>query len=162
MEIKIAPLSEQDWPAVQRIFVEGMDTGLATFETELPNWERWNRGHLPEARFGAWSGEQMAGWAALSLVSTRRCYAGVAEVSIYVANAFRGHGIGRALLEALIVESERLGMWTLQAAIFAENAASLALHRQAGFRVVGRRERIARRDGVWHDTILLERRSPIV
>jgi phosphinothricin acetyltransferase len=162
MDIQIHPMRAPDWPAVLQIYVEGMQTGLATFETEPPTWEHWNQGHLPAARLLAWCGDQLAGWVALSPVSARPCYAGVVEHSIYVSGAFRGQGVGRQLLLALFAETERLGIWTIQSSIFAENAASLALHRQVGFREVGRRERIAQRLGVWHDTILVERRSALV
>jgi L-amino acid N-acyltransferase YncA len=155
----IEPMHPSDWPEVLRIYSEGIATGIATFETDLPEWTAWDQGHLPGARLVARLDGGPAGWAALSPVSSRRCYAGVAEVSIYISASCRGQGIGRGLLEALIAESDHLGLWTLQASIFAVNAASLALHQGAGFRLVGRRERIAQRDGIWHDTLLLERRS---
>jgi phosphinothricin acetyltransferase len=139
-----------------------MITSQTTFETEVPDWDQWDRSRLPHCRLVARSGEQVVGWAALSPVSLRPVYAGVAEVSLYVAAAVWGRGIGRALLRALIEESERAGIWTLQGAIFPENAASLALVKRCGFRAVGRRERIGRRDGLWRDTILVERRSKVV
>lgn len=160
--MKIEPMQVSDWPAVLCIYLEGVDTGIATFETEAPAWECWNTSHLAGARLVVRIDGQLAGWAALSPVSSRRCYAGVAEVSIYIGSAFRGQGVGRVLLAALIAESERSGIWTLQATIFAINEASLGLHQQAGFRMVGRRERIAQRDGQWYDTIVLERRSRVV
>lgn len=142
-----------------RIYSEGLATGTASFETALPDWEHWDASHLAGGRLVAVLDGQVGGWAAMSPVSSRVCYAGVAEVSIYVGKEFRGQGLGKTLLAALVGESERMGLWTLQAVILAENEASLSLHQQAGFRVVGRRERIAQRDGAWHDTILLERRS---
>lgn len=155
-------MRETDWEGVRAVYMDGLATGNATFETEPPTWEHWDAGHLPFARLVARGGHQIKGWAALSPVSSRRVYAGVAEVSVYVGQQFRGAGLGMALLEALITESERNGVWTLQASIFAENAASISLHARCGFRVVGRRERIARREGRWRDTMLLERRSRVV
>ena len=152
-------MTPADWPAVCDIFREGIATGIASFETEVPEWERWDAAHLAEPRLVARRGHAVLAWAALSPVSTRWCYRGVAEVSIYVAAAARGAGVGRALLQALAAASERAGLWTLQATVFADNTASLALHAKCGFRVVGRRERIAERDGLWRDTVLLERRA---
>jgi len=151
-----------DWVEVARIYLEGIESGHATFETDVPSWERWNATHLPFARLIAIAGEAIIGWAALSRVSAREVYSGVAEVSVYVADKSRGQGIGRVLLEALIKESESNGIWTLQASIFPENAGSIRLHQHCGFREVGRRERIAKLRGVWRDTVLLERRSPAV
>jgi len=148
-----------DWPAVREIYLEGIASRQATFETEAPTWEAWDASHSPFARMVARNGETVVGWAALSPVSSRKAYAGVAEVSVYVAQSQRGGGLGRRLLEALIGESETNGIWTLQAVMFPENAASVALHRSCGFREVGRRERIGKLVGVWRDTILLERRS---
>ncbi len=164
MKIAIKAMRPEDWEAVRAIYVEGLATGVATFETGAPDWEDWNNNHLPCCRLVAWSQEdesegRPAGWAALSPVSRRKVYAGVAEVSVYIAGCARGQGIGRTLLVALIHTSEQAGIWTLQASIFAENAASRALHRSCGFREVGLREKIAQRDGVWHDTVLMERRS---
>jgi L-amino acid N-acyltransferase YncA len=158
--VSIDDMRREDWPAVRDIYVEGMLTGNATFETEAPDWERWNSGHLAAPRLVARI-PQVAGFAALSPVSKRQVYAGVAEVSVYVAGNARGRGIGTQLLLSLVDASERAGIWTLQASIFPENEASLKLHAQAGFRVAGRRERIAQRDGVWRDTLLLERRSNV-
>ena len=148
-----------DWPAVREIYLEGIATLQATFEREAPTWEAWDANHLPFARLAGRKDEVVVGWAALSPVSSRKAYAGVAEVSVYVAQSQRGCGLGRQLLEALIGESETNGIWSLQAVMFPENAASVALHRRCGFREVGRRERIGKLDGVWRDTILLERRS---
>jgi L-amino acid N-acyltransferase YncA len=157
--LTIEPLQPADWCEVLRIFAEGLATGVASFETELPTWEHWNAAHLSGARLAARRDGKVAGWAALSPISTRRCYAGVAEVSLYIAAECRGQGLGTALLAALVDEAERLGLWTLQAVLFAENTPSLALHLRGGFRLVGRRERIAQLNGIWHDTLLLERRS---
>jgi len=148
-----------DWPAVRAIYLEGIATREATFETRAPSWEAWDASHYPWARLVAREAETVAGWGALSPISARQVYAGVAEVSVYVAQSRRGFGLGRQLLEALINASEENGIWSLQAIMFPENASSVVLHRRCGFRDVGRRERIARLDGVWRDTILLERRS---
>ena len=154
-------LEVADWEDVRRIYLQGIESGQATFETEVPAWGRWNVTHLPFARLVLTVEEKVRGWAALSKVSAREVYAGVAEVSVYVATESQGHGFGRVLLEALIAESEAHGVWTLQASIFPENQASIALHRRSGFREVGRRERIAKLHGVWRDTVLLERRSVV-
>ena len=151
-------LTADDWTAVADIYWDGMRDGLATFETEVPSWEAWNGTHLAEHRLVAERLGDIVGWAALSPASTRRCYAGVAENSVYVAREARGFGIGRTLLEALIHGAEAAGIWTIQTSIFPENRASLALHERCGFRVVGTRERIGKRDGIWRDTLLLERR----
>jgi L-amino acid N-acyltransferase YncA len=147
---------------VAAIYGEGIACGGATFETECPSWEEWDAAHLACCRLVARKGDEIVGWAALSPVSRRPCYAGVAEASVYVSADARGQGVGRALLEALIHESEEHGIWTLQGATFAENAASLRLQVACGFRVVGRRERIAALNGAWRDTILTERRSSSV
>jgi L-amino acid N-acyltransferase YncA len=157
--IGISPLLPEHWPAVRRIYLEGIATRQATFETEAPEWEGWDAAHHPFARLVAVREEEVVGWAALAPTSTRPAYAGVAEVSVYVAAAERGRGTGSRLFGALVDASESRGIWTLQAAVFPENAASVALHRRHGFRVVGRRERIARLDGRWRDVLLLERRS---
>ena len=150
-----------DWDEVRAIYREGIETRNATFETEVPGWEKWNAGHHPFARLVARDESGILGWAALSPVSSRACYAGVAEASIYVARRSWRSGIGRALLEALIRASEEHGVWTLQASIFPENAASLALVKRCGFREIGRRVRIAKLDDIWRDTVLLERRSTV-
>jgi len=157
--IRIRALISEDWERVRSIYLEGIATGQATFETEVPSWEAWDASHSPLARLVARKGETVVGWAALSPVSSRQAYAGVAEVSVYVAQSQRGCGLGRQLLEALIGESETNGIWSLQAVMFPENAASVALHQRCGFREVGRRERIGKLGSVWSDTILLERRS---
>ena len=159
----IEKMRPEHWRQVRAIYLEGIATGHATFETEAPEWERWDTSHMPFARLVALAdGGRVAGWAALGPVSNRKVYEGVAEVSVYVGEEFRGAGLGRALLEALVRESEAGGVWTLQASIFPENAASVALHRSCGFREVGRRERVAKLGRVWRDTVLLERRSRVV
>lgn len=169
--MQIVPLRPSDWASVRRIFLEGIATGHATFETDAPDWETWDRAHRSDCRLIARDSAAVAsprtpfsvlGWAALSAVSQRRAYAGVAEVSIYVAAAARGRGVGRRLLEELVRASEAAGVWTLQAGIFPENAASLAIHRASGFRRVGVRERVGRLSGAWRDVVLLERRSATV
>jgi L-amino acid N-acyltransferase YncA len=162
MDFAIEEMTESDWPAVSAIFWEGIATGQATFEIESPSWERWDASHHAFARLVARAGGVVKGWAALSPVSARAVYKGVAEVSVYVGQEYRGAGVGRALLESLIEASEQNGIWTLQAGVFPENVASVALHQLCGFREVGRRERIGSLKGVWRDTMLMERRSKIV
>src|SRR4051794_23426407 len=162
MDLSIETMTPADWVAVRAIYREGIATGNATFETDAPDWEPWDRSHRPDGRLVARAVETLVGWAALSPVSPRPVSAGVAEVSLYVAASARGQGVGTALLQALIEASERAGIWTIQGSIFAENGASLALVRACGFREVGRRERIGRLSGVWRDTILVERRSRVV
>jgi phosphinothricin acetyltransferase len=151
-----------DWAEVRSIYLEGIETGQATFEVEAPAWEQWDASHIKHCRLVARAHETITGWAALSLVSSRRVYSGVMEVSVYVARDRRGLGIGRALLDALIDCSERQGIWTLQAGILEGNVSSLLLHKRCGFREVGRRERIGKLNGKWRDVILLERRSVAV
>lgn len=158
MNLRIESMSPGDWPEVRAIYEQGIASGLGTFETVAPSWDEWNAARLPHSRVVARE-EAILGWAALSPVSRRVCYAGVAEAGIYVAAVARGRGIGLALLRALIESSEEHGIWTLQGATIAENAASLALQAKCGFRVVGRREHIGKLNGVWRDTILTERRS---
>ena len=160
--IELRDLRSEDWPEVARIFAEGIATRNATFETEVPSWKEWDGAHLDEHRFVAPEGDRILGWIALAPFSPRGCYAGVAEVSVYVGSAARGRGIGASLLEAVVGSSERAGIWTLQAGIFPENLASVALFQRFGFRVLGRQERIGRLDGVWRDVLLLERRSEVV
>jgi phosphinothricin acetyltransferase len=162
MSIDITTMTPADWERVRAIYLEGIASGQATFETEAPTWEQWDAAHHPFARLIARMEEPVVGWAAISPVSLRRCYAGVAEVSVYVSEAHRGRGIGRLLLLAAITESERHGIWTLQGATFSTNEASLRLQRACGFHPIGRRERIAQLHGEWRDTILTERRSPVV
>ena len=160
--IRIRALISEDWERVRSIYLEGIATGQATFETRAPSWAEWDSTHLPAPRLVANSEKHVVGWAAVNPVSSRAVYAGVAEVSVYVGNVSRNKGVGRELLESLVVESERNAIWTLQASIFPENVASMALHKSCGFREVGRRERIGKMNGVWRDTILLERRSKVV
>ena len=152
-------LRPDDWPEVSRIYAEGIATGNATFETEVPAWEAWDAAHLPEPRFVAEREGRVVGWIALSPVSSRCCYAGVAEISAYVGEEARGQGVGGELLAAAIQSSERGGIWTLQTGVFPESAPSLALLRRFGFRELGTQERIGRLHGVWRDVVLLERRS---
>ena len=158
----IDELRPEHWPEVARIYAEGIATGAATFETEVPEWEAWDRAHLPEHRFVAVEDDRVLGWAAVSAVSDRCVYGGVVEDSLYVDPAAQGRGVGRRLLEALIESTERAGIWTIEAGMFPENAGSVALHERLGFRVVGRRERLGKLDGAWRDVLLLERRSPVV
>ena len=155
----IRELRPQDWPAVAAVYEEGIATKLATFETAAPAWADWDAAHHAAHRLVAEDDGEVVGFAALAPVSSRCVYEGVAEESVYVAERARGRGIGRALLEALVTGSERDGIWTLQAGIFPENRASLALHHACGFRTVGIRERIGRLDGAWRDVVLLERRT---
>jgi L-amino acid N-acyltransferase YncA len=159
---EIAPMTKQHWDAVREIYGQGIATGNATFESSVPDWKHWDERHLPVCRLIARWDKKVLGWAALSRVSSRPVYAGIAEVSIYVADEARGQGIGRKLLSALVEASEQNGIWTLQAGILAENAVSIRLHQQAGFRIVGTRERIGCMDGRWRDTVLMERRSAVV
>jgi L-amino acid N-acyltransferase YncA len=159
VEIVIGKMLRDDWERIREIYLEGIATGNATFQKEAPSWEEWDRSHNLECRIVARLDDTVMGWAALSPVSSRSVYAGVAEVSIYVSGSGRGKGIGSKLLNCLIEMSEQSGIWTLQSGIFPENISSLKLHSKYGFREVGRRERIGKMDGVWRDTILLERRS---
>jgi len=158
----IRAMTAEDWPAVRTIYEEGIATGNATFQRSAPSWAEWDAGHLQTCRIIATDNATVLGWAALSPVSSRCVYAGVAEVSVYVAAAARGRSVGRMLLEHLITDSEQHGLWTLQAGIFPENSASVALHQRCGFRVVGTRERLGELNGRWRDVFLLERRSPYV
>jgi len=156
-------MTAADWPAVRDIYAEGIATGNATFETSAPSWPAWDAGHTPDHRFVAVDADDtVLGWVACSSVSDRCVYAGVLELSVYVAAAARGRGVGSALLAALVASTEAAGVWTLQTGIFPENEPSLALHARFGFRVVGTRERIGRMNGVWRDTVLLERRSATI
>ena len=155
-------MTPHDWPSVRNIYAQGIETRNATFETTVPDWPTWDAKHLPEPRLVARDADTILGWAALSRVSQRDCYRGVCELSVYVAEAARGRGIGTALMAELVRLSELAGIWTLQASVFPENQASVALHERHGFRVVGRRERIAQLDGKWRDTVILERRSALI
>ena len=170
----VREMTEADWSAVRAIYQAGIATGNATFEAAAPDWEHWDATHLPGHRLvavlpghigvrpGPGGGEVVVGWAALAPVSDRCAYAGVAENSVYVDPDHHGHGIGRALLLALVDRAEAAGIWTVQTGIFPENTASVALHRACGFRVVGRRERLGRLNGVWRDVLFLERRSSTI
>jgi L-amino acid N-acyltransferase YncA len=158
--VTIADLQREHWPTVARIYEEGLDLG--TFEEHVPSWDEWDAGHLPAPRLVALDGTAVTGWAALSPVSQRPCYRGVTENSVYVARAARGRGVGRTLLEELVRRADEVGVWTIQAGILAGNDPSIALHAGCGFRVVGTRERIARKRGEWRDVVLMERRSGVV
>lgn len=155
----IESMTADAWPAVEKIYADGIATKNATFEQTTPDWNTWNSSHRSDCRFVARMGSEIVGWAALSNVSNRCIYSGVAEVSIYVDPGFHGRGIGDRLMKTLIAESETNGLWTLQAGIFPENERSIQLHLRNGFRIIGSRERIGKMDGVWRDTVLLERRS---
>jgi L-amino acid N-acyltransferase YncA len=160
--MEMLSLTRNHWPQVREIYLAGIRSGDATFETSVPSWEEWDQAHLKFARLIALTRGEVRGWAALSRISQRRAYAGVAEVSVYVGTGSRGQGYGTALLETLIAEAEKNAIWTLQASIFPENLASTALHKAAGFREVGQRDRIAQLNGVWRNTLLMERRSALV
>ncbi|MCP4358543.1 MAG: N-acetyltransferase [Chloroflexi bacterium] len=162
MTFIIEPMGAGDWEAVAAIYGKGIGTGDATFETTVPDWSHWNDNHLTVGRLVARKDSRVIGWAALSPVSDRLVYAGVAEVSVYVAAVARGQGVGKKLLQTLVTQSEQNGIWTLQAGIFPENEASVAIHQQCGFRIVGRREKLGQMGGHWRDVLLLERRSSVV
>ena len=158
--VAIRPLVREDWGSVARIYADGLATGVASFETDVPAWNDWDAGHLAALRLVAELDGAVAGWLAVAPVSRRDCYRGVVEHSVYVDGAMRGRGVGRALLERLVADAPAHAIWTIQTAVIASNEPSVRLHQSVGFRVVGRRERIAERDGVWHDTLLLELRLP--
>jgi L-amino acid N-acyltransferase YncA len=160
--VTIEELRPEHWPGVVRVYAEGIATGNATFETEVPTWEAWRSSHLTDHRLVALRGGDVVGWAAVSPVSDRCCYGGVVENSVYIAEAARGQGVGQRLLEALIASTEAAGIWTIQTGIFPENEGSIRLHERVGFEVVGRRKRLGKLDGVWRDVLLLERRSEVV
>ena len=163
MNYKIEEMTNGDWEQVAKIYLEGINTGRATFQTEVPNWENWNKGHINSCRLVARLGNKVLGWVALSPTSSRCVYAGVAEVSIYIGEEYRGKGIGTALLTNLIKISEENGLWTLQSGIIKENTESIELHKRCGFREIGVREKVGKmNNGKWHDVILMERRSKIV
>ncbi|PHR15214.1 MAG: N-acetyltransferase [Aequorivita sp.] len=160
--MKLSEISEKNYPEVARIYGEGLQTGTATFETTIPSWEKWDTGHLSFGRILAVEEDSPLGWAALSPVSSRCVYGGVAEVSVYVSDSARGKGVGEFLLKKLIEISEANNIWTLQSGIFRENIASHKLHLKCGFREVGYKEKVGQLHGVWKDNVLLERRSKIV
>jgi L-amino acid N-acyltransferase YncA len=160
--VELRPLTPADWPSVAEIYWEGIRNGLATFEAEVPSWEAWDASHLPHHRLVADLLGEVVGWSALAPVSSRPCYRGVAEDSVYVASWAQGRGVGRALLDGLIERSEAAGIWTLRAGIFPENKASVRLHLGCGFRLVGVHERLGRLNGEWRDVLLLERRSEVI
>jgi phosphinothricin acetyltransferase len=159
-ELAVRDLRPEDWPQVAAIYRDGMRSGMATFETEVPSWESWDAAH--SLRVVAESYDRIVGWAALAPVSSRWAYRGVAESSVYVSRDARGRGVGHTLMEELIERGEEAGVWTLQTSIFPENEASLKLHHRVGFRVVGVRKRVGKRDGLWRDTVLMERRSEVI
>ena len=160
-EISIDALTAADWPAARAVHEEGIATGSSTFETSAPEWDEWDEHHLRKPRLAARRAGELLGWAALSAVSDRCAYDGVAEASVYVSEAARGAGVGRALLKALIERAETEGIWTIQAGVFPENVPSLRLFETAGFRTVGLRERLGKLGGLWRDVVLLERRSEV-
>ncbi|EJG02140.1 GNAT family N-acetyltransferase [Flavobacterium sp. F52] len=160
--MEIRKLLAEDWDQVKLIYQKGIDTGNATFQTSAPSWEDWDQSHLVSCRIAMQEDSKVVGWAALTPVSSRCVYAGVAEVSVYVDPAHSGKGIGLNLLNELVRQSEAEGIWTLQAGIFPENAASLSIHEKAGFKILGTREKIGKQNGIWRDTVLLERRSPVI
>ncbi|MDY7393847.1 N-acetyltransferase family protein [Aureibaculum sp. 2210JD6-5] len=162
MKIKLRAMSKEDWPQVVQIYTEGIATGNATFQQDVPTYLEWDNNHLKNCRIVALVENEVVGWAALSPVSGRCVYAGVAEVSVYVSGNFRGHNIGEQLLKQLITASEKEKLWTLEAGIFPENLASSKLHKKLGFRTVGYREKIGQLNGVWRNVILLEKRSELV
>lgn len=162
MELRIRALEPGDWAEVRQIYADGIATQNATFETVVPEWGFWDAAHRKDCRIVAGDGDEVLGWAALSPVSSRKVYAGVAEVSVYVRTSGRGRGVGKLLLQSLIRESEAAGIWTLQAGIFPENIASIALHKSCGFREVGVRKHVGQLAGMWRDVMLLERRSELV
>ncbi|HEX2967764.1 MAG TPA: GNAT family N-acetyltransferase [Bacteroidales bacterium] len=158
-EIKFRPMARDDWERVSAIYRQGIETQNATFETQVPDWEKWDSSHLQSCRIVATHNGLVVGWAALMPISARKVYAGVGEVSVYISKEFRGSGIGTGLLGILIESSENEGFWTLQSGIFPENSASVKLHQRHGFRIIGYREKIGQINGIWRDTLLLERRS---
>jgi L-amino acid N-acyltransferase YncA len=162
MIMEIKTIEEKNYPAIAEIYLQGIATGHATFQTEAPEWEAWDKSHLAFCRLAAFVNGEMLGWAALSPVSSRCVYGGVAEVSIYVASSARGKGIGKMLFTQLIKESEENGLWTLQSGVFPENIGSIKLHEDMGFRKIGCREKIGNMNGVWRDNVIMERRSKIV
>jgi phosphinothricin acetyltransferase len=161
-DLKIRKMEASDWPIVSKIYTEGIATSFATFETNTPTYEAWNSAHMPACRIVVLENNKVLGWAALSPVSSRCVYGGIAEVSVYVAEASRGKGAGKLLMETLIKQSEAEGIWTIQSGIFPENKGSIELHKKVGFRYIGKRERVGKLDGLWKDNLLFERRSKTV
>lgn len=161
MDITFRAMTAADWASVAEIYKQGIETGNATFQQSIPAWEDWNNGHVSTCRIVVEVDNEVAGWAALSAVSSRPVYAGVAEVSVYVGSKFRGLQLGTKLLAKMITESESQGFWTLQAGIFPENKASIAIHTKSGFREIGYREKVAKMNTVWRNTVLMERRSTV-
>ena len=167
MEYVIDKMGTGDWEQVRSIYIEGIATGHSTFETEAPSWEKWDSNHMRKCRLVAKAGNDILGWAALSPISGRCIYSGVAEVSVYVGSKYQKQGMGSALLSALVDSSEKVGIWTLQGSIFPENTTSLTLVKNHGFREVGRREKVGKMTygelaGTWRDVVLVERRSKVV
>jgi phosphinothricin acetyltransferase len=155
-------MTSKDWHTVANIYEDGIATGVATFETNIPTYEAWDNAHLKTCRIVALKNQQVVGWAALSPVSSRCVYGGVAEVSVYISQNYRGLGIGKLLMTQLILESEAEGLWTLQSGIFPTNTGSIKLHEAVGFRYIGKRERVGKLHGKWVDNVLYERRSTVV
>ena len=160
--MEIISINKHHYPDIANIYKQGIETGIATFETSVPTWETWNESKLLHSRFVAVDHDVVLGWAALSKVSNRCVYEGVAEVSIYISEHHRGRGVGKILMENVIKESEANGIWTLQSGMFAENEATIALHKAVGFRIIGYREKIGKIGGVWKDNVIMERRSKVV
>ena len=162
MDVKIRKFNRKDWASVSKIYAEGITTGIATFETEVPKFDVWDKKFIKKCRCIAETNNDVIGFGVLSQVSKRNVYKGVAELTIYVAENHRGKGVGKQLLEVLILESENEGFWMLQAGIFPENKPSIQLHKHCGFRIVGIREKIGKLNDTWHDNVLMERRSKII
>lgn len=162
MEVEIIEMNPEHWEEVAKIYLEGIETGMATFEKQIPNWADWDKNHLKACRIVGLLNSKAVGWAALSAVSSRCVYGGVGEVSVYVSQNYRGYKIGEILLRKLIYLSEQNGLWTIQSGIFPENISSIKLHEKVGFRRIGYREKIGKLDGIWKDNIILERRSNLV
>lgn len=158
----ISEITENNSLEILEIYKQGIETGVATFESNVPDWQVWDSKHLKHSRLGYFEGEKLLGWAALTPYSSRSVYSGVAEVSVYVANSAKGKGVGKKLINALIESSEQNGVWTLVSGILKDNEASIALHLKCGFRLVGVREKIAKLNGVWKDTVIMERRSKVI
>jgi len=155
-------MNSEDWDAVSRIYKLGIDTGIATFETQIPSWKKWDLSHMQTCRITAWFDNRIAGWAALSPVSDRCVYGGVAEVSVYVDPSYSKKGVGTQLLKCIVTNSEKEGIWTLQAGVFRENEASIQLHKKVGFREIGYREKVGKLNNVWHDNVIMEKRSKTI